>query len=134
MTHKLKALPQTAFLVVRSSPAPETNLKMKDELDIRKQMRKTKVPLFPRSFITNSGEFLTASNLHWKPQKDKEILAVKNEAKKSLNFAIKKSKDENHTLTVNHVRHIKDDIVATKTMESIKNEKRFDQVCTIYDI
>ena len=128
MTHKLKALPQTAFLVVRSSPAPETNLKMKDELDIRKQMRKTKVPLFPRSFITNSGEFLTASNLHWKPQKDKEILAVKNEAKKSLNFAIKKSKDENHTLTVSHVRHIKDDIVATKMMESIKNEKRFDQV------
>ena len=126
---KLKPLTQSAFLVLRSSPAPETNLKIKDELENRKNIRKGKDPLFPRSFISSSGEFLTAVNLPWKAKQHQEQIASKFEAKKLLNSAIKKSKDDNQAQTVHDIRLIKDDIEASKKKQAIKNEKRFDQVC-----
>jgi hypothetical protein len=125
---KLKPLSQSAFLVLRSSPAPETHLKIKDELENRKNIRKGKDPLFPRSFITSSGEFLTAANLSWKSKQREEYIASKFDARTAMSSAIKKCKNDIHAQTVNSIRLIKDDIEATKKLQAIKNEKRFEQV------
>ena len=128
-SNHLKPISQSAFLVLRSSPAPETNLKMKVELENRKVIRKGKDPLFPRSFITNTGEFLTADNCRYYPkQKFKEEIASKFQAKKSLNDAIKKSKESIHNQIIRDIRHIKEDIESTKKIQEMKNEKRFDQI------
>lgn len=127
-SHKQKELSQSAFLVLKSSIPPETRLKMKDELDNRKKIRKGKDPLFPRSFITSSGEFLTASNIQWRSNMEKETMTSNNEVRKALNSAMKKSKYDIKAQTVNDVRHIKDEIEATKKNQFMKDEKRFDQV------
>lgn len=125
----LKPLAQSAFLVLRSSPAPETNLKMKAELENRKVIRKSKDPLFPRSFITNTGEFLTADSCrHYPKQKFKEDIAIKLQAKKSLNDAIKKSKESTHNQIIRDVRQIKENIESSKKIQETKNEKRFEQI------